>query len=399
ARPLIDAGRRAVLEQFPDSLPWRETGTPMRTPAAAPARFTGLRIEVNDTALAPIVEHTFDALRDAPYDADAVLAAADRLYATGFFTGVWPRVDADGALVVRADAGPPLLASFSLGYDDDRGPRLLAGLRARAGGTEYALAGRLGALRTWADLSARHPLRALPTLATTAGLAIHDADIRQFDGERVLGETGVRRAGGWAGLVWTGADDRAEVVAALRGDRIDADFGTEGTAWGVSLRVAGREPNARVVGTPLVIEAERRWGDVEWSAVRARGALGWSAGRLRTAILADLAAVGDAAPLDERPDLGQPGGMPGRRAGSGLAPVRAIAGLDVAYPIPFEGHARLRLRTGAAVAEIADLETSRWQPGLGLDVLWWTPWGRLDLGVGATRHAGWRVTIDVGPRF
>lgn len=399
ARPLLEAGRRAVLEQLPDSLPWLTTGAPMRAPAPVPDRFAGLRVETNDPALAPIVERAFDALRGAPYDADAVLAAADRLYVTGFFTGIWPRVGPDDVLIVRADAGAPLLASFSLGYDDDRGPRVLAGLRARGGGTEYAVAGRLGSLHSRVDLLARHPLRGAPMFATTAGVAFRDTDIRRFDGERVAGETEVRRAGGWAGMIWTGIDDRAEVVAALRGDRIAADSGSEGNAWGVSLRIAAREPNARVVGTPLVIEAERRWGDIDWGALRMRGSLDARAGRLQAAILGDVEAVGRAAPLDALPALGQPDGMPGLRDGSRLAPVRAIAGLDFAYPIPFEGHARIRLRAGSAVARPDDLGTSRWSPGAGLDFLWWTPWGRLDFGIGAMRHGGWRATIDLGPRF
>jgi len=399
ARPLLDAGRRAVLEQFPDSLPWPMTGAPMRAPASPPARFAELRTETNDSSLATLVERAFGALRGAPYDADAVLAAVDRLYATGFFTGIWPRIGPGDVLVVRAVAGPPLLASFSLGYDDDRGPRFLAGLRARGGGTEYSLAGRLGTLRSWVDLSARRPLRVAPTLATTAGIAFRDTDVRRFDGERVAGETEVRRAGAWAGVVWTGTDDRAELVAALREDRIVADSGSEGNAWGVSLRIAAREPNARIVGTPLVIEAERRWGDIDWSALRVRGSLDARAGRLQAAIRGDVEAVGSAAPLDDRPALGQPDGMPGLRAGSRLAPVRAIAGLDLAYPIPLEGHVRVRLRAGSDVARFDDLGSSRWSPGAGLDLLWWTPWGRLDLGIGAMRHGGWRATIDLGPRF
>jgi hypothetical protein len=371
----------------------------MRPQRAPPARFAGLRVEVNDPALAPIVERTFAALRGAPFDTEAVFDAVDRLYGTGFFTGVWPRLDADGTLVIRADAQSPLLLSFSVGYDDDLGPRIFAGLHGRSGATEFALASRLGAVQSWANVSARHPLRALPTLATTAGVEYRNSEIREFDGERVIDETGVRRGGGWAGVVWTGTDDRAEVVAALRADRIDADPGREGAAYGFSLRIAGREPNARVVGTPLVIETERRWGDVAWTVIRARGSVGLDAGRLRTALQADLAAVGTNAPLDANPALGEPDGLPGLRAGSWRAPVRAIAGLDVAWPIPFEGHARIRLRVGGNATRLGDLDRTRWTPGVGLDLLWWSPWGRLALGLGATRHAGWRATIDLGPRF
>ncbi len=399
ARPLLEAGRRAVDKQFPDSVPWRDTGTPMRTREPAPARFTDLRIETNDAALAPLVQRAFERLRGAPYDADAVLAALDRVYGAGFFTGVWPRVEADGALVVRADAQPPLLTSFSAGYDDDLGPRVLGSVRARGGATEYALAGRLGSVQSWVSLSARHPLPFLPTLATSAGLEFRDNDIRQFAGERVFDETDVRRSGGWAGLVWTGTNDRAEIVTALRADRIDAELGNDGTAWGFSLRLAAREPNARVVGTPLVIETERRWGDVAWTTVRARGSLGFAAARLRAALRADVAAVGTDATLDEFPALGQPDGLPGLRAGSRRAPARAIAGLDLAYPLPLEGHIRLRLRSGGAAAHFDELDTVRWLPGAGVDLLWWTPWGRLAVGIGGTRHAGWRASIDLGPRF
>jgi len=63
---------------------------------------------------------------------DEILAAVDRLLATGLAYGVWPRIEADpergpdaGVLIVRADAAPPVLANGAVAFESDRGGRAL----------------------------------------------------------------------------------------------------------------------------------------------------------------------------------------------------------------------------------------------------------------------------------
>ena len=74
-----------------------------------------------------------------------------------------------------------------------------AGLRARRGSAELAIAGRLGAIESLASISVRQPLAALPTVAPVAGFAYRENDVRIFEGERIVAESKVRRTGGWAG--------------------------------------------------------------------------------------------------------------------------------------------------------------------------------------------------------
>jgi predicted acylesterase/phospholipase RssA len=401
ATPLLEAGLEAALRQFPDSLAHRgDSGQPGGSAAAAsPSSFGALRIRSNDPALAPVVEHAFAHIAGAPYQASEVLHAADRLYTTGYFSGIWPSIDADGNLVVRAEAQPPVLLSASFGYDDDRGVRGLASVRARRGTGEFTLASRLGSLRSWAALTARRPLTRLPALAPAAGILYRKTDVRAFEGERVASESAVRRIGGWAGLVWTGRREAAEIVTAFRTERIDTGEAGTGTATGFSIRLAGREPNARVVGTPPVLEFQRRWGDIAWSEVRASAAFDLGSDGVRTALVADLVGVGKAAPADAMPALGDDSGVPGLRYGSRRGSARAIAGLDVAIPIFFEGYARLRLRSGAIAGAIDKLGEVRWTPGADVSLVWWSPFGRFAVGVGATRGGDWRASFDIGPRF
>lgn len=401
ATPLLETGLDAALRQFPDSFIHRERsvagGGP--EPPAPPLGFAAVRIESNDPRLVPMAERVFARLAGTTGTAQDVLRAADRLDASGFFTGIWPRLEPDGTLVVRADAEPPAVASGAAGYDADRGPRVMAMLRARRGSGEFTLGARLGSIDSRATLSVRRPLAALPLLAPTAGIAYRERRAREFDGQRVAAERKVRRAGGWAGWVWTATDGKAEAVAAFRADHVDRDAGRDGAALGFSVRLAGREPNARIVGTPAVLEVERRWGDVAWSDVRARGGLAFGGTDLRAALVADLASSSVRAPIDVLPALGEENGLPGLRIGSRRGPARVIGGFDVAYPVLFEGHARLRVRTGAVASKLEDLDSARWVTGAELGLVWWTPFGRVTAGAGKAWHGDWRAHVDIGPIF
>jgi predicted acylesterase/phospholipase RssA len=401
ATPLLASGLEAALRQFPDSFvatPRSEPGT-RPLPQSTALRIRAVDVTANDPGLAPLAARVFKPLAGTDAGAAAVLRAVDRLDASGFFTGIWPSLAPDGTLEVRADAQPPVIVSAAAGYDADRGARIMAGLRARRGTSEFTLASRLGSLESRASLSFRRPLVPLPSLAHTAGIAYREADIRVFDGERIRGETEVRRAGGWWGFIWTGTRGRAEAVAALRADRIEREAGAEGSAVGFSLRLSGREPNARIVGTPPVLEFERRWGDVAWSEFRARGALAAGTWGPRIALVVDIAASSTAAPADVWPALGQENGIPGLRVGSRRGPVRLIGGLDVAYPVLLEGHALLRLRAGTVAGTVDALDRASWLAGAEAGLAWWTPLGRIAFGAGITRQGDWRATFDIGPGF
>lgn len=399
ATPLLDAGRRAVIEQFPDSLARPPTAARgIGSSEAPPAAFGNVRVEANDPALEGIVARAFRDLAGTPYDAGHVLDRLDRLYATGFFNGIWPHVAADGSLIVRADAQPPLLGSLSAGYDDDRGTRLHAGLRSRHGAAEISLTGRLGSRDSWGSVSVFRPLTGRPMIAPTTGVAYRESDVRVFENQRVVAETEVRRVGGWAGFRWSGRNGAGEAVAAFRIDRIRMDQGPEGMAQGFSLRLAGREPNARFVGATAVVEIERRWGEIDWSSAAVRGSVGFG-DRLLVALVGDLAAASTDAPLDVMPALGFDGGIPGLRFGSWRGPARVVAGIDLAYPVFLEGFTRLRLRSGARAAHLDELDRAHWMSGAEAGLIWWTPFGRIALGIGANHDGDWRASFDIGPRF
>src|SRR6185295_6089049 len=99
-----------------------------RVIAAPPATLAGLEIETTDSALAHLARSAFEPALGA-YRAAAVLRATDRLYATGLFNGVWPRVeqaatDSASTLVLALDPHPRISLNAAAGYENDRGGRL-----------------------------------------------------------------------------------------------------------------------------------------------------------------------------------------------------------------------------------------------------------------------------------
>lgn len=121
--PLFRLGREAARQAPPAA---RRRPGPRPLPPA-PRGFGALRIEAPDSASASLARRIFRGVAPGAYDPARVLAAVDRLYTTGLFEGVWPRVEASGAadalpeLVVRLEAPPRLTLAGSAGYDTDAG--------------------------------------------------------------------------------------------------------------------------------------------------------------------------------------------------------------------------------------------------------------------------------------
>lgn len=397
--PLLEAGldaTRTIPQPF-------ETAPPAdRTPLPAPESFAGLRVEANDPSLEALVLNAFEPIAVRGYDRDAILDAADELYATGLFAGIWPRVEAGAAdtLVIFAQAYAPATIMGAGGYDTDRGFRAWAALERRLGGRLLGeLAGSVDDVRKWASGSLRlRPSDRLVPLTIEAGLYVRRNDVRLFIGDEIVGESGIQRLGGWVGPSWYGHAPDIEVGVQVAGERID-DGVRAGFVWGPVLRITNPTPNADIVGTNRRLEAEWRFGEFEYRRLRAAGSVGGRAGPLHFAAMADVTSVDGEAPADALPALGDDRALAGLRWGRGRGGNRAVAGLDFALAAPLESHIRLRLRAGAIADELDQLRRSEWLAGAELSVLWWSPFGGLTLHGGVAEGGHWLFGLDVGPAF
>ena len=409
--PLLVAGYEGTLAVVPpaggDAAPaWRE-------PGPAPAALRLVRVDAPDPLLAELIRRTLAPALDRPYDPGAVLAAIDRVYATGLFDAVWPEAypadlpaadtagaDAAAPLAVRVEMPSPVTLAGAPAYDNDRGFQGWASFRARVSAwlpLEAGLATSLGGLEEWGALSFRAHSLALAPLAWTAGGHFRENDVRRFRGDDFT-ETTVTRAGGWLGAEWLRPRHNLLVVGMLRAEQIDDDAGPDGLAWGPLLRLGVAEPPGRVVGVPALLEGEARFGDVDYRRLRARGSLSGHIGRLRLAALGDATLVGGTVPGDVVPALGDEWLIPGLRWGEERGRARFVAGVDVAYPIPLEGHARVRVRAGAAPGRVEFPESDDWTAGAEAGLVWATPFGTLALGL-ARGGGNWRFQLSAGAPF
>lgn len=427
ASPLLRAGLEAALRDLP---PASETvGRPARRASPAPRAFARLIVDAPDSAVADVARHAFRNAAPGPYDAEAVHEAVDRLYATGLFDGVWPSVrpaGADGAagapdtvrpagapqaadpaappaLVVRVEPAPSTLAGAAIGYDDDRGGRLWALARARVDAgvpIEVSASGEMGELERWGEVSARAHGVAAPPVALSAGVAYREADTRVFLDREPAGELGTRRLGGWAGVEGRWIEPELIGVATVRADAVEADVGPDGFAVGPLLRFGEPTAFARVVGVPTRVQVDARFGDLAYRRLQAGGDFDLRVGRLRLAPLAELAWTAGDVPVDVLPALGDDARVPGLRWGERRDRARLVGGVDVAYPIPFEGFARLRMRAGAVSGTLSALaERDGWVGGVEAGTFWWTPLGAVRGGVALDTRGEWRFTLDLGPDF
>jgi predicted acylesterase/phospholipase RssA len=404
-RPLLEKGLVATLETLG---PAGASPPRARTLPPAPASLGELRIESAEPALERLARDAFRDVVGRPFDAAAVLAAVDRLYATGLFTGVWPAVEPDTgggapALRVRLEAEPRVALGGAVGYDNDRGFRGWGALRGR-----IAAAGRPAELRfeasgdaldRWAALSTRLvPLRGP---AWSAGAFARERDVRLFRDDELLDEElHVARLGGWIGAEALRLSPDRAAAATLRVARVDVEGGEEGWAWGPMLRFGETESLARVVGAAPRVEAEASFGAFEHRRARAVGSVDAVVGGAWLAAVADLTLVGGDPTLDELPALGDDGLMPGLRRGRLRGRTRAVAGGDVAFAIPLEALARFRLRAGG-VADGVEVPTGSdaWLVGAELGVIWSTAFGPISVAVGGNTRGDWRLDLNLGPIF
>jgi hypothetical protein len=237
-----------------------------------------------------------------------------------------------------------------------------------------------------------------PQLGVDAGASVRAADIRIFADDRPIDELRISRTGGWLGLDWYSIAPEFELGVRLQADRIDAG-GVIGSAAGPAFRLAGPRPNADIVGTPLRVEAEWRFGRFEYQRFAAGGSIVKRAGPFSAALVADMEVAAGDAPIDALPALGNSHVMPGLRWGRYRGPARALAGLDLALATPLESHVRVRLRTGAIASDVSKLGSGINVTGIDAAILWWTPLGRMAFDAGVTTNGDWRLGVDFGPWF
>ncbi|MBW3571474.1 MAG: patatin-like phospholipase family protein [Gemmatimonadetes bacterium] len=403
--PLFRAGREAA-RQAPPAARRRPAPRPLPSP---PRAFGALRVEAPDSASAALARRVFRGIAPGAYDPARVLRAVDRLYTTGLFEGVWPRVEngagADAApdLVVRLDAIPRLSLAGSAGYDTDRGGRFWGALQ-RHGSVLGApsvttAAAALDPLRQWASLSVQvHGVRVSP-LVWSAGAHWSEVDVRPEAEDAPAGDTDVRRVGGWAGVELQQLLAERVGSAVLRAERVMVEDGDAGFSAGPHLRIAAPQADYPLVGVPFVAEAEARWGQVAYRRAAARGSLARRVGRLQLAAVGHAAAVSRAAPVDVHPALGDEHAMPGLRWGEGRGPALLLAGVDAAHPIQMRWHARARLRSGAVARTAAGLAGARWITGVELGAMRSTPFGAVSVAAGLNSRREGQVILDLGPRF
>jgi predicted acylesterase/phospholipase RssA len=400
---LFNAGRAAALATVSD------TTTPLSLPlhwATPPDSLSALVIESSAPAIAALARNAFRGVAPGSYDPRVVFAAADRLYASGFIRGVWPRVEvgSDAArprLVVHVDPGPPTRFAVAAAYDTDRGGRIWSAARHRLGSlpVELIASGSLGSIDRLATLETRGVFNAAPALSWTVGAVYRESDLRLFEGERRMGERELTRAGAWAGLDWRSVARELHGSLTLRGDRVHDSGGPDGVTVGPSLSLRTTGNGSRVVGLPLRVEAETRFGELEYQRVRLAGSLDAQSRRWRFAAVADIAAAHGDAPLDVLPALGDDHAVPGLPWGRERQRTRAIAGVDVAYPIFLDGYLRLEVRGGFAADRLQSWNDVPWTLGTGLTGVWLTPLGAVQLGTAASEHGDWRIHFGIGPRF
>lgn len=404
--PLFEIGAEATLRDLPPaSAREGQGGRPLPQP---PDSLYALILEAPDPALAALARTIFDGVVPGPYDAEAVLAATDRLYTTGLFEAVWPRViekaDTGGAapvLLVRLDAQPRLSLAVAGGYENDRGLRAWVSLdrHTRMGRLPATLTGSvsMNGVERFAAVSTRlYPLNR-PALAWSLGVHLTERDVRVFQ-EDGFGDVDVLRAGTWLGLELPHILRDRVATAVIRADWIRDGGGRSGIAAGPLLRLSALNPDVLVVGVPMLVEAEARWGGISYARLAARGAREVALGPVRAAIVADLHVTGGAPTRDVTPTLGDDRAIPGLRWGEVPGRNRAVLGADLAYPVR-TAHVRLRLRSGAVAERLDQLAAAERVTGGQLGFLWRNPLVTVEWGLGINTAGDRRFDLGFGRYF
>lgn len=404
--PMFEIGAEATRRDLPPAGPRDGRGAgPLPQP---PDSLHELILEAPDSALAALARTIFRGIVPGPYDPEAVLAATDRLYTTGLFEAVWPRVienpdtgRAAPVLLVRLDGQPKLSLAAAGGYENDRGLRVWASLdrHTRMGRLPATITGSvsMNGIERFAALSTRvYPLNR-PALAWSLGMHLTERDVRVFR-EDGFGDIDVLRAGAWAGLELPHILSDRVATAVVRADWIREEGTRSGIAAGPLLRLSALNPDVLVVGVPMLVEAESRWGAISYSRLAARGARALEVGPLLAAAIADVRITTGDPTSDVLPALGDDRSIPGLRWGEMRARNRGVLGLDLAYPIR-TAHARLRLRSGAVSDRAADLLEAERVTGGQLGFIWRNPLVTMEWGLGINTEGDRRFDLSFGRYF
>lgn len=395
----LSAGRRDL---GPADAPAGRGARPLPVP---PDSFSELVVEAPDSALADLARRIFAGVAPGPYDAEAVGAAVDRLYSTGLLEGVWPmvteRAGAAPALMLRLEAPPRLSLSTAAAYDNDLGGRAWASLdRFQALGRRplvLSAAASLGGLERWGSASMRvYPL-SRAAITWSVGAHVMERDVRFFP-EDGLGEKQVLRAGGWLSLErpYILRDRVATVSVPL--EVINVEEGASGLAAGIRARFSAIDADPRLLGLPLLVELERRWGGVTYTRGSLSASRGFGFGPIALSGLADARGASGDAPPDVLPALGDEHAVPGFRWGEVRGAARIVGGVDGAVRM-LGGHARVRLRTGGVAADWQEWEGSEWHVGGQIAGVWQSAIGAVEAGYGLNSRGDGRFDIRIGRSF
>lgn len=376
---------------------------------APPTAFGALEIEPNEPALMEMARRVYGPAAAGGYRPEAVLAATDRLYQTGLFSGVWPRVErragAAGAdsmdvLVIGLDPYPRIGLEAAAGYENDRGGRGWAEVGVRRSLFRDPVEGRLGAgtdgLERWFEGSVLVHSSRWAGVAWNAGLHRRQITVPFLVGPDDRPQ--VRHTGGWGAL----RHRRGEVIAsvAAQAERLEVEGGPSGLSWGGLLRLSSTRAPTLVIGVPRELSVEARTGVLDYATVRARTALYLPPARIRVAAVVDGAATVGDPPPDERPTLGEGHGMPGLRWGQERGRARLLGGVDASTSIMGSGWGRVRLRAGAAPDRARDLTgADAWLGGVAFEAGWSTPFGPVQVGYGVNTRGSHRIDVGLGGAF
>ncbi|HWV56854.1 MAG TPA: patatin-like phospholipase family protein [Longimicrobiales bacterium] len=404
--PLLEAGLEAGLAA-PEATTVARGATEPRSP---PVRWDELRVESPDPGLADLVRRTFARVAPGPYEPEAVFRAMDRLFATGLFDGLWPDAapgsDPPGstgtALVVQVEPAPASSVAGAAGYDTDREWRLWLTARSRSGPDllELELSGSADAIEQWATIGASLPSLSLAPLRWVADAFVRNTVIGYYGVDPFDDEPDVLRLGGWLGLELPGiAPDRyvslTGTLESVRQSGEEPDF-----VFGPSLRAGVFTSASYVVGGPIEIHADARFGDFSYRRLRVRGSVPLARGAFLAAIVGDAATVGGTAPLDVLPALGDDWTFPGFRWGEFRSRGYASTGVDLAVRGPLGAYPRLRLRGAATGREVGDVTISNgWIAGAEVAAVWATPIGGAAAAFGINTRGDTVFRIDVGAAF
>ena len=416
--PVIRAGLNstlAVLDADSSLAPSPHRGLP-----PPPESLGGLFIEDSGSSQAPRSElnaflaRAFRGAARGPYHPDRILDRVARLYATGLFDGIWPSVEDSAGLSapilkVRAESRGPVSLSGAVGYDNDRGGRAWGSLRRLdaigAKPVEVALEGGANGIDAWGSVSARLTTLLLGASAWTTGAHFSEREVRLGGTATAPGDVEVQRAGSWLGFEtrWLHPDIHSSLL--IRAEQIHSDFGPDGGSYGPGFRVAGIAPLVQVVGVTPTLEGEARFGDIEYRWLHGQASLGSRLGPLVTAVVADGAAVSRGAPIDLAPSMGGESGVPGLREGERRGRARLVTGVDLATPALFKATLRVRARAGVIADEmraergVPYSHEALWLGGVRISTLWWTPFGRIEVGGEGSTLGNRRFVVALGTEF